>query len=148
MLSNLFQQYYAAVGVILFCIGLSNLFLSRNLVKKIIGLNIADTGIYLFLSSFGYIPGRMSPIITDGILDAGAYTNPIPTFVILTGIVISVAVTAIALALTVNLFEKYRTLNLDEIMRAIAVEVTALEAAPLRQTQQQSATGSEAMMKG
>jgi len=128
MTETLFLQYYATAGVILFCIGVSNLFLSRNLVKKIIGLNIADTGLYLFLSSFGFIPGRMAPVIVEGIVSADAYTNPIPTFVILTGIVISVAVTAIGLALVVNLFEKYRTLNLDEIMSAIALEVADDEA--------------------
>ncbi|MBR2825707.1 MAG: NADH-quinone oxidoreductase subunit K [Solobacterium sp.] len=52
---NLFNNYYEAVAVILFTIGLLTLLLQRNLIKKIIGLNIMDTSVFLFLAAKGYI---------------------------------------------------------------------------------------------
>ena len=120
--SNFFSNYYQVVAVLLFCVGFSALVTDRNLVKKVIGLNIADSGIYLFLATHGYIRGRATPIIVDGNIDPTAYINPIPTGLILTGIVISVSVTAFALALIVNLYKRYETLDLDEINRIIAGE--------------------------
>ena len=101
--------------MVLFGIGFTMLLLNRNLFKKIVGLNIMDTGVYLFLASMGYIEGRMAPIITDGITDASAYVNPIPSGLVLTGIVVSVSVSAMMLALTVRLYRRYQTLDLDKI---------------------------------
>lgn len=60
---NLFINYGEAVAMILFGIGFGNLLLQSNLIKKIIGLNIMDTAIYLFLAEKGYINGRVAPII-------------------------------------------------------------------------------------
>ena len=113
---------YEVVAILLFGIGFTTLFLNRNLVKKVIGLNIADTGVYLFLAAKGYVPGRAAPIIVGGVQDASAYVNPIPTGLILTGIVISVSVTAFALALIVSLYKRYETLDMDEIMKQAALE--------------------------
>ena len=76
-----------------------------------------DTGTYLFLAAKGYIQGRAAPIITDGIQQAEAYVNPVPAGLVLTGIVVSVSMTAFLLALTVRLFLRYHTLNFDEIIR-------------------------------
>ena len=104
---------YAAM--ILFGIGLSNLMLAKNLVKKIIGLNIMDTAVYLFLASKGYITGRKAPIIVDNVMSTEAYINPIPAGLVLTGIVVSVSVTALMLAITIRLYERYHTLDIDEI---------------------------------
>lgn len=122
MMTNLLGNYYEAVAVILFGIGLTTLMLHRNLVKKIIGLNIADTSVYLFLAAKGYIRGRAAPIIVDGVQDASAYINPIPAGLILTGIVISVSVTAFSLALIVSLYKRYDTLNLDEMIKIASRE--------------------------
>jgi len=122
VLETILANYYEAAAIALFCIGFTTLFLNRNLVKKIIGLNIVDTSVYLFLAAKGYISGRASPIIRDGITDAAAYINPIPAGLILTGIVISVSVTAFSLALIINLYKKYETLDLDEILRRAAGE--------------------------
>jgi len=110
-------NYYQIVAIILFGIGFTTLFLNRNLVKKIIGLNILDTAVYLFLASVGYIEGRGAPIISDGATDPSLYINPIPSGLILTGIVISVSMTAFSLALIVQLYKKYDTLNLDEMIK-------------------------------
>ncbi len=112
---HLFQNYGEIVAMILFVIGFSNLLLQKNLIKKIIGLNVMDTSIYLFLALKGYIAGRMAPIIVDGNTDPSLYINPIPSGLVLTGIVVGVSVTALMLALTIQLYEKYHTLDLDEI---------------------------------
>lgn len=112
---NLINNLEEACAMVLFGIGFSMLLMNRNLIKKIMGLNIMDTGVYLFLASMGYINGRKAPIIVDGITDKTMYINPIPSGLVLTGIVVSVSVTAMMLALTVRLYRRYRTLDLDKI---------------------------------
>ena len=112
---NLFSNYGEAVAMLLFTIGFTNLLLQQNLIKKIIGLNIMDSAVYLFLTMKGYITGRVAPIVTDGIQSAERYVNPIPAGLVLTGIVVSVSVSALMLSLTVKLYQRYHTLNLDEI---------------------------------
>ena len=113
MIENLLINYEEAAAVILFGIGFTMLLFQRNLIKKIIGMNIMDSGIFLFLASMGYIEGRRAPIITDGVQSAEAYINPVPAGLVLTGIVVSVSVTAIMLSLTVRLYKRYHTLDLD-----------------------------------
>ncbi len=117
MLQALWDNRIAVVSVLLFAVGFSTLLLHRNLVKKIIGLNIMDTAAYLFLTSLGYIAGRKPPIIENGVTEASSYANPLPAGLVLTGIVVSVSVTALMLALTMRLYYRYRTLDLDKIYR-------------------------------
>ena len=112
---NLFANYGEAVAMLLFGIGFANLLFQKNLIKKIIGFNIMDTAIYLFLAEKGYIAGRMPPIVVNGIQDVEAYINPIPSGLVLTGIVVSVSVSALMLSLTIRLYRRYHTLDLDEI---------------------------------
>ena len=113
--SNLFLNIGEAVAMILFGIGFANLMFQKNLIKKIIGFNIMDTAIYLFLAEKGYITGRMAPIVADGVQEVSAYINPIPSGLVLTGIVVSVSVSALMLSLTIRLYKRYHTLDLDEI---------------------------------
>ena len=113
---NLFNNYYEAVAVILFTIGLLTLLLQRNLIKKIIGLNIMDTSVFLFLAAKGYIAERVSPIIRDGVTDASKYINPVPSGLVLTGIVVAVSVTAFSLALTLRWYQQYKTLDVDSVV--------------------------------
>ena len=113
--ANLFNNYGEAVAMILFGIGFGNLLLQSNLIKKIIGLNIMDTAIYLFLAEKGYISGRVAPIVTDGVQSMETYINPIPSGLVLTGIVVSVSVSALMLSITIRLYQRYQTLDLDEI---------------------------------
>lgn len=115
MLQNLWDHRIACAAVVLFAIGFATLLLHRNLMKKIIGLNIMDTATYLFLTSLGFISNRTAPIITDGVAEMEHYVNPLPAGLVLTGIVVSVSVTAVMLALTIRLYGRYHTLNLDEI---------------------------------
>lgn len=102
--------------MVLFAIGFTMLVFSKNILKKIMGLNIMDTGVYLFLASMGYIEDKLTPIVpSTGAVNPSDYINPIPTGLVLTGIVVSVSVSALMLALTVKLYKKFHTLNLDEI---------------------------------
>ena len=109
------QHLEEIVAVLLFGIGFTTLLLHQNLIKKILGLNIMDTAVYLFLTSVGYIEGRTAPILKDGVTSARFYVNPIPSGLVLTGIVVSVSVTAVMLALTVRLYKRFHTLDLDKI---------------------------------
>lgn len=112
---NLIINFVELVAIILFAVGFCTLLFHNNILKKIIGLNIMDTGVYLLLASMGYIDGRTAPIVVDGVTSVEAYINPIPSGLVLTGIVVSVSVTALMLALTVRLYKRYHSLNLDEI---------------------------------
>ena len=122
MVDGLIANYGEAVAVLLFAIGFANLLLQKNLIKKIIGLNFMDTGTYLFLAEKGYIAGRMAPIVVDGVQDVNRYINPIPSGLVLTGIVVSVSVTALMLSLTIRLYQRYHTLNMDEISTILKKE--------------------------
>lgn len=110
------------VAMILFGIGFANLLFQKNLIKKIIGFNIMDTAIFLFLAEKGYITGRAAPIVVDGIQDVEAYINPVPGGLVLTGIVVSVSVSAVMLSLTMRLYRRYGTLDLDEISAQLRKE--------------------------
>ncbi|MCL2617542.1 MAG: sodium:proton antiporter [Defluviitaleaceae bacterium] len=101
--------------MILFGIGFVTLLLQKNLIKKIIGLNIMDSAIFLYLATTGYITGRGAPIIIDGIVYQDAYVNPLPSALVMTGIVVAVSITAFALALSLKLYEHYGTLDMDKI---------------------------------
>lgn len=107
---------FEIAAVILFGIGFINLLLQQNLIKKIVGFNVMDSSVFLFLASQGYIEGRVAPIVVNGVTDVGAYINPVPSGLVLTGIVVSVSVSAFFLALVQRLYKKYGTVNFDEIM--------------------------------
>ncbi len=117
MADFIMNHYYEIAAIILFGIGFMTLLLHSNLIKKVVGLNIMDTAIYLFLASRGFIEGREAPLlIGTTVSESGVYINPIPAGLVLTGIVVSVSVTAFSLALIQRLYKKYHTLNLDEIL--------------------------------
>ncbi len=114
------------VSMICFGIGLANLLLNRNMIKKIVGLGIMDTSIYLFLAVKGYVKGAIAPIVSlqeqAAGVDTSLYVNPIPAGLVLTGIVVSVSVTAILLAITVRLYEEFGTFNIDKIIHLVRKE--------------------------
>ena len=113
---NLWANIDEVAAVILFGIGFTTLLLHKNMIKKIIGLNIMDTAVYLFLAAMGYVDNRLAPIGENGVTDVDAYINPSPSGLVLTGIVVSVSVTALMLSLTIRLYRKYHSLDLDEIL--------------------------------
>ena len=89
--------------------------LSRpNLIKKLIGLNIFQTSVFILYISIGKVSGGTAPIVADGIK---TYSNPLPHVLILTAIVVGVATTALGLALVVRIKESYGTIEDDEINR-------------------------------
>lgn len=123
MLELIVQQRFYIGAVLLFTIGLATLFLHPNLIKKIIGLNLMDTAVFLFLAAMGYVDGGMAPILAQGGEEA-VYINPVPGGLVLTGIVVAVSTTALFLALTCRLYRRYHSLNLDIILMRAKKEKT------------------------
>ncbi|MCI8477694.1 MAG: cation:proton antiporter subunit C [Oscillospiraceae bacterium] len=114
MLETVLQNRYAVTAVILFGIGFLNVMLQQNLVKKVVGFNIMDAAVFLLLASLGYISGRVAPVVTEG-AQAAQYINPIPSGLVLTGIVVSVSITAFSLALIQRIYQQYGTIDLREL---------------------------------
>lgn len=101
------------VVIVLMMAGLYIMIARYNLVKKIIGLGLFQTSIFYLYISMGKVKGGTAPILVD---DASiVYSNPVPHVLILTAIVVGVATAAVALALTVRIYEAYGTIEEDEI---------------------------------
>lgn len=83
-----------------------------NLVKKIVGLNIFQTSVFVLYISMSKVSGGTAPILAEGF---ETYSNPLPHVLILTAIVVGVATTALGLALVVRINEAYGTVEEDEI---------------------------------
>ena len=83
-----------------------------NLIKKIVGLNIFQTSVFLLYISMGKVRGGTAPIVKEGV---SLYSNPLPSVLILTAIVVGVATTAVAAALAVRIKEAYGTIEEAEI---------------------------------
>lgn len=115
MLETILQNRFAVVAVLLFGIGFMNLLLQQNLVKKVIGFNIMDSAVFLLLASLGYIDGGIVPIVGDRGFDP-LYINPIPSGLVLTGIVVSVSITAFSLALIQRIYRQYGTVVLRDLL--------------------------------
>ena len=106
---------------------LSGLFIvvSRgNLIKKIVGLNIFQTSVFMFYISIGKMKGGTAPILLEKSVNNSEviYSNPLPHVLILTAIVVGVATTALGLALTVRINKAYGSINEDEISASDLVE--------------------------
>ena len=114
-LNVLIDNFGEVVAALLFVMGFANLLLQKNLIKKIVGLDFMDSGTYLFLAEKGYIAGKAAPILNEAGEVASAYINPIPAGLVLTGIVVSVSVSALMLSITIKLYQRYHTLEVDEI---------------------------------
>jgi len=106
--------YFGAISLVL--IGLYAVLVKKNVLKILVGLSIMESGVNLLLVSIGYISGRSAPILSEGIGPNQA-VDPIPQALVLTAIVIGVATTAMALSVAIILYEKYGTLNIEEIRR-------------------------------
>ena len=115
MLEVLVEQRFYVTAVLLFSVGLAALLLHPNLIKKISGLNLMDTAVFLFLAAMGYVDGGKAPMVEPG-AEAAAYINPVPGGLVLTGIVVAVSTTALFLALTHRLYQKYHSVNMDVIL--------------------------------
>lgn len=113
--SRMFHNLNYTVSVLLFLMGLYTVAVKPNLIKKLIGLNIMETSVFLFIVSVGMVEGGQAPIFAEGI-KSSQMVNPIPQALILTGIVVAVSTTAVALSLCLKIHERYGTLNASEIL--------------------------------
>jgi multicomponent Na+:H+ antiporter subunit C len=111
--------------IVLLLIGLYAIVVKKNLVKKIIGMNILQTAVILFYISIGAKRNATIPIIEHGhgslhtAVKAADYINPLPHVLMLTAIVVAVATLGVALALVIKIYEQYGTLEEDEILEKI-----------------------------
>jgi multicomponent Na+:H+ antiporter subunit C len=102
------------IVVVLMMIGFYTMISRGNLVKKLVGLGIFQTSVMIMYISMGKILGGTAPILLEGREDV-VYTNPIPSVLILTAIVVGVATLAVGLALVVRIKEAFGTVEEDEI---------------------------------
>lgn len=115
--SILLLNYPYFVSVIIFCLGCLCILTQHNLLKKVIGINIMQSGIFLFYIALGNIKGGIAPIYDPNLPEATLYINPLTSTLILTGIVVGFSVTAFALALIVKLHQFYGTIHAPHIIR-------------------------------
>jgi multicomponent Na+:H+ antiporter subunit C len=114
-------HYSYIMIIILLVIGIFGMIGKRNMVKKIIGLNIFQTAIFLFFIKGAAKIGASVPVIEPELGNqAASYINPLPHVLILTAIVVSVAITGVALALLLNIYRSYNSLDEDIILRRMA----------------------------
>ncbi len=112
VLADLFAHYNYWVVIALTMLGMYVVMANANLVKKVIGLNIFQTAVFILYISLSELEGGTAPILSDAF---SVYTNPLPHVLILTAIVVGIATTALALALTVRIHRAYGTIEEDEI---------------------------------
>ena len=115
MLDLIVTNRFAITAVVLFGIGLLNVMVQKNLIKKVVGFNIMDSAVFLLLASLGYVDGGTAPIVGD-VGFHPLYINPIPSGLVLTGIVVSVSITAFSLALIQRIYKRYGTVELKELL--------------------------------
>lgn len=125
IISTFVAKYNYWIYITLMMIGLYAMIAKNNLVKKIIGMNILQTAIILFYVSIGAKKGATIPIIEHGhgaeshVVRAVDYINPLPHVLMLTAIVVAVATLGVALALAIKVYNRYHTLEEDEILAQI-----------------------------
>jgi multicomponent Na+:H+ antiporter subunit C len=116
LFNNIINNINYIGAAALFIIGLYTVLTHENLIKRVIGIDIMYTAVFLFFITIGYINDANPPIIDLG----GAtliYINPVPSALILTGIVVSVSMTAFALSLVIKIYESYGSINNDELAK-------------------------------
>ncbi len=125
LLGEVVGKYNYWLYVILMMIGFYAMIGKRNLVKKLLGMNIFQTAIILFFVSTGVKRGGSIPILDKyevlkhGV-DAAGVVNPLPHVLMLTAIVVSVSITGVALAILQRIHREYGTLEEDEILEKIS----------------------------
>ncbi|NQV48344.1 MAG: cation:proton antiporter subunit C [Rhodospirillaceae bacterium] len=103
------------IVIVLMMTGFYMVIAHKNMIKKIVGLNIFQVSVFVFYISMGKIEGGTAPILADGI---DVYSNPLPHVLILTAIVVGVATTALGLALTVRINDSFGSIEEDVIEAA------------------------------
>ncbi|WP_339856868.1 cation:proton antiporter subunit C [uncultured Nisaea sp.] len=103
-------NYWIVIALMLF--GLYIVIARGNLVKKLVGLNVFQTSVFMFYISLGKAEGGTAPILTG---KPELFSNPLPHVLILTAIVVGIATTALGLALVVRIRESYDSIEEDEL---------------------------------
>ncbi|MDO8287628.1 MAG: cation:proton antiporter subunit C [Parvibaculum sp.] len=114
LITQITAHYNYWMVIILMMIGLYITISRGNLIKKIVGLNIFQTSVFMFYISMGKVTGGTAPILTGN--PDEVYSNPLPHVLILTAIVVGIATTSLALALAVRIREAYGTIEEDELL--------------------------------
>jgi multicomponent Na+:H+ antiporter subunit C len=112
---SILDLYNFWIFILLMMVGLYTVIAKPNLVKKVIGLSLLQTAIFLFFISLGKMEGGVAPILVPGVV---LYSNPLPHALMLTAIVVSVSTLAVALAIIINIKQSYGTIEEDEIEAA------------------------------
>jgi multicomponent Na+:H+ antiporter subunit C len=115
----LFSKFNYWMYVALLMVGLYAMMGKKNLMKKLIGMNIFQTAIILYFISTAVKKGGTLPIWMEGATRAADYANPLPHVLMLTAIVVMVGTTGVALAVILLLYRRYRTLEEDEILKSM-----------------------------
>jgi len=118
-MSNFLDLYNYWIVIVLMMLGFYIVIAKPNLVKKIIGLSIFQTSVFILYISMGNVEGGTAPIVDDRF---SLYSNPLPHVLILTAIVVGVATTALGLALTVRIHRDWGSINEDKIEHRIKQE--------------------------
>jgi multicomponent Na+:H+ antiporter subunit C len=114
MIEKILGLYNYWIVIILMMGGFYMVVARGNLVKKIIGLNVFQSSVFLLYITMGKVRGGTAPIVKEGF---ETYSNPLPGVLILTAIVVGIATTALALAFVVRIKEAYGTIEEDEILQ-------------------------------
>jgi len=114
------SQYTYVLFAFLLVVGLYMVVASSNLVKKIIGLNLFQTAIFLFFVTTAYVrevdgEAGSAPVIPEEAVAYDPYASPLPHVIVLTAIVVGVALTAVGLALSVRIYAEYGTLDVETL---------------------------------
>lgn len=115
------SRYAYVLFAILLAVGLYIVVASPNLVKKVIGLNLFQTAVFLFFIASAYVVDGRSPVVTGEAGRGVRYASPLPHVIVLTAIVVSVSLTAVALALLVRIHAEYGTVH-EETMREVELD--------------------------
>jgi len=115
MIEEIAGKYNYWIYFVLMMIGFYAMIARENLIKKIVGMNIFQTAVFLFYVSIAKVEGGTAPIEWA---NAVLYDNPLPHTLMLTGIVVSVSTTAVALALVIKIYKAYGTIEEDQILTA------------------------------
>jgi len=100
---------------LLLCVGLYMMIANPHLVKKIIGLNLFQTAIFLLFIASAYVEGGAIPIVHSGEAATRTFVSPLPHVIVLTAIVVGVSLTAVGLALCIRIYDEYGTLRTDTL---------------------------------
>lgn len=119
----LLTQWNYVLVIILMMVGFYTVIARGNLIKKMVGLNIFQTSVFMLYISMGKLTDGTAPILTG---DASTvYSNPLPHVLILTAIVVGVATTAVGYALIIRIRESFNTIEEDDIIDAVNADMQA-----------------------